>query len=156
MEFAKYYDVSKLVDNMIEKQEIDSYPSGTEKFEGVYICADTNDFWICRITKGYNTEFEEDEGKYLVERNKISIYDVMDKLHELYGKELPLFLAGESQFHRKNNVHEYFKEFDETSIARVVILLDDEDNLSNWDYFDADSLQEAITEIDGGFGILQL
>ena len=84
MEFAKYYNVSNLVEEMQKAEEIDCYPTDNDKFEGVYVCMDTNDFWISRINKGYNEEYEREDGKYLVERNKISIYDVMDKLHELY------------------------------------------------------------------------
>lgn len=91
MEFAKYYNVSNLVEEMKKAEEIDGYPTGDDKFEGVYVCMDTNDFWISRINKGYNEEYEREDGKYLVERNKISIYDVMDKLHELYSKKLPDF-----------------------------------------------------------------
>ena len=33
MEFAKYYNVSDIVDNMIENEEIDCYPTGEDKFE---------------------------------------------------------------------------------------------------------------------------
>ena len=72
MEYAKYYDVSKLVDEMQEKEEIYSYPVGDDKFKGVYVCMDTKDFWISRILKGYNEKYEENENTYLVERNKIS------------------------------------------------------------------------------------
>ena len=71
MEFAKYYNVSDIVDNMMEKKEIDSYPTGEDKFLGVYVCEDSNDFWISRILKGYNEEYERDDNMYLVERNKI-------------------------------------------------------------------------------------
>lgn len=38
---------------------------------------------------------------------------------------------------------------------RAVILLDDYDGLSNWDYYEVDSLEEAIYIIDGGYGILR-
>lgn len=51
MEFAKYYDVSKIVEEMQEKEEIDCYPTGNDKFEGVYVCMDTKNFWISRILK---------------------------------------------------------------------------------------------------------
>lgn len=88
MEFAKYYDVSKIVDDMQTKEEIYGYPTGEDKFIGIYVCMDTNDFWICRILKGYNEEYEQDENMYLVERNKFSIYDVMDKLYDQFGKRL--------------------------------------------------------------------
>ena len=54
MEFAKYYNASNLVEEMQKAEEIDCYPTDNDKFEGVYVCMDTNDFWISRINKGYN------------------------------------------------------------------------------------------------------
>ena len=156
MEFAKYYNVSDIVDDMIKNEEIDCYPTGEDKFEGVYVCMDTNDFWISRINKGYNEEYEEDENKYLVERNKISIYDVMDKLHEMYGKKLPEFKEDEIFYIQKNKVHDYLRKFSTLNIIKAVIILDDYDGLSNWDCCEADSLEEAIEIIDGGYGILKI
>lgn len=156
MEFAKYYDANKLIDEMIEDNEIDCYPTGNDKFEGVYVCMDTNDFWISRITKGYNEEYEPEEGKYLVERNKISIYNVMDKLHEMYKKKLPVFKETDLQYEMKNKCHDYFRKFKAKDIIKAVVLLDDFDGLSNWDCCEADSLDDAIEIVDGGFGILPL
>ena len=152
MEFAEYYDVSKIVDEMQIKEEIYCYPTDDNKFAGVYVCMDTNDFWISRILKGYN---EEDENMYLVERNKISIYDVMDKLYELSGKRLPEFKESEMSFEQKNKAHNYFRRFKAIDIIKAVIILDDEDGLSNWDCCEAESLDEAIKIIDGGYGILK-
>ncbi len=67
MEFAKYYNVSNLVEEMQKLEEIDCYPTDNGKFEGVYICMDTNDFWISRINKGYNEEYEPDFIKFYEE-----------------------------------------------------------------------------------------
>ena len=134
MEFAKYYDVSKIVDEMQEKEEINCYPIGDNKFKGVYVCMDTNDFWISRILKGYNEEYEQDENLYLVERNKFSIYDVMYKLYEQFDKKYPTFKENELSYMRKNKVHNYLKKFDTKDIIKTVIILDDEDGLSNWDH----------------------
>lgn len=156
MEFAKYYNVSNLIEDMQKAEEIDCYPSDNDKFEGVYVCMDTNDFWICRINKGYNEEYDKEDGKYLVERNKISIYDVMDKLCELYSKKLPDLKKNDLQFEIKNKCHNYLKRFKAKDICKAVILLDDYDGLSNWDCYEADSLEEAIEIIDGGYGILPL
>lgn len=150
MEFAKYYNVSKLVEEMQKAEEIDCYPTGNNKFEGVYVCMDTNDFWISRISKGYNKEYERENGKYLVERNKISIYDVMDKLNELHSKKLPSFNG------YKKICHDCLKKFKTKDICKAVIFLDDYDELSNWDCCEADSLEEAIEIINGGYGILPL
>lgn len=155
MEFAKYYNVSDIVDNMIKNEEIDCYPTGEEKFDGVYVCMDTNDFWISRINKGYNEDYEKDENKYLVERNKIDIYDVMDKLHELHGKKLPDFNEYIGHMQKRNAVKRYISQHGTLNIIKAVIILDDEDGLSNWDCCEADSLEEAVEIIDGGYGILR-
>ena len=156
MKFAKYYDVSNLVADMQKAEEIDCYPTDDDKFEGVYVCMDTNNFWISRINKGYDEEYEKNDEKYLIERNKISIYDVMDKLHELYSKKLPYFKETDLQFEMKNKCHDYLKKFKTKDICKAVILLDDYDGLSNWDCYEADSLDEAIEIIDDGYGILPL
>lgn len=157
MEFAKYYNVTKLVDEMIKKNEIDSYPiEEKDKFVGVYVCMDTNDFWISRISKDLNEDYDYEEGIYLVERNKISVYDIMDKLHEMFKKPLPEFSGKELSYQMKNKCHDYFKRFKTKDICRAVIMLDDWDGLSNWDNCEAESLEDAIDIIDGGFGILPL
>lgn len=155
MEFAKYYDVSKIVDDMQTKEEIYDYPTGDDKYKGIYVCMDTNDFWICRILKGYNEDYEQDENMYLVERNKISIYDVMDKLYDQFGKRLPKFKENELSYVQKNKAHDYFGKFKSKDIIKAVIILDDEDGLTNWDCSEAESLEEAIGIIDGGYGILK-
>jgi hypothetical protein len=156
MEFAKYYNVSEIVEKMQENEEIYCYPTGDSKFLGVYVCYDTNDFWISRINKGYNENYEEDDNKYLVERNKISIYDVMDRLHDIYDRKLPKFFEKDSSVTRKNKVHRYLDGFFTKDIVKTVIILDDEDGLSNWDCCETDSLQEAIDVIDDGYGILEI
>lgn len=150
MRFAKYYNVTKLVNEMTEKNEIDSYPTKEDdKFVGVYVCMDTNDFWISRINKDVNENYDYEEGTYLVERNKFDICAVADKLFELYKKRLPTTL-------NKNICHNYFDKFKAKDICRAVIMLDDCDGLSNWDNCEAESLADAIDIIDGGFGILPL
>lgn len=156
MEFAKYYNVSNLIEDMQKAKEIDCYPTDNDKFEGVYVCMDTNDFWISRILKGYNEKYERDDNMHLVERNKIDIYDVMDKLHELHGKKLPDFNEYIGHMQKRNAVKRYISQHGTLNIIKAVIILDDEDGLSNWDCCKADSLEEAVEIIDGGYGILPL
>ena len=154
MKFAKYYNSNTIVKKMIEQEEIRGYPSGnSNSFEGIYVCMDTNDFWISRINKGYNENYEKDDTKYLIERNRFSIYDVADKLHNMFGKSIPQVKESNSPFERKNVIHSYFNKFTPQQIIRAVIALDDEDGLSNWDCCETNSLEEAIRIIDGGFGI---
>lgn len=149
MRFAKYYNVTKLVDDMQKREEIDSYPTGeNDKFVGVYVCMDTNDFWISKISKDLNKDYDREEGTYLIERNKFSIFDVADKLFELYEKRLPMTL-------NKNTCHRYFNRFEAKDICRAVIMLDDWDGCT-WDNCEAESLEAAVDIIDGGYGILPL
>lgn len=110
MEFAKYYDVSNIVEDMMNKKEVDCYPTGEDKYKGVYVCEDSNDFWISRILKGYNEEYEKDDDMYLVERNKIDIYEVMYKLHELYGKKLPNFNEYVGNIQKRNAIKRYITQ----------------------------------------------
>ena len=56
---------------------------------------------------------------------------------------------------QKNKVHDYLRKFSTLNIIKAVIILDDYDGLSNWDCCEADSLEEAIDIIDGGYGILK-
>ena len=150
MEFAKYYNVTKLVDDMQKKEEIDVYPTEEKnKFVGVYVCMDTNDYWISRISKNLNNDYEYEEGIYLIERNKIDIYVVADKLSKLYNKELPIPL-------NKHTCHRFFDRFRTRHICKAVILLDNEDGLSNWDNYEAESWEDAIDMLDAGYGILPL
>ena len=88
MEFIRYYNVTKLVDDMQVKKEIDSYlTEENDKFVDVYVCMDTNDFWISRISKDVSEDYYYKEGVYLIGRNKIDIFDVAYKLFELYKKQ---------------------------------------------------------------------
>ena len=78
MKYAKYYNVSSFVEKMTENGEV-AYPTGDDRYLGIYVCMDTNDFWISRILKGYDEEYEKNPDKYLVERNKFSNEDVVEK-----------------------------------------------------------------------------
>ena len=47
------------------------------------------------------------------------------------------------------------RKFKTKDIIKAVIILDDEDGLTNWDCCEAESLEEAIQVIGGGYGILK-
>lgn len=63
-EFAKYTEVTDLA--------LKLRPSYLEEgYTRFFICPDVWDYWFVRILKGYNEDYEEEEGSYLLERNKI-------------------------------------------------------------------------------------
>lgn len=155
MEFAKYHNATNFVKEMVSNKEILGYPyDGKDNFdyEGIYVCLDTNDVWICRILNGYDENYEKSDG-YLVERNKFDIFTVADKLEELYEIPIPTFSS--NSFVNVRKIKSYIDNFSAENIIKAVILLDDEDGLSNWDVCEAYTLEEAIDIIDGGFGILE-
>ena len=62
-EFAKYYDVTEFA-----KHHNPQY----NDFEKIYVCVDVTDYWVARIVKDTNEEYETEEGTFLVERNMIA------------------------------------------------------------------------------------
>ena len=61
LEFGKYTDIT----NFAEKVN----PEMFKTYQKVYICPDTNNWWVAMIQEGYNEDYEECPGMYLVERN---------------------------------------------------------------------------------------
>lgn len=110
-EYAKYTDVTELAFEMNPLYAENGYVK-------VFMCEDTKVFWISRVLKGFDEEYEHDENSYLVERKRIDKFDRIEKL----------------------------------SVGKAKRLLKS-DELENWDYYQFDSLEEAIESIDGGYGL---
>jgi hypothetical protein len=70
-EFAKYTEITEFV----RKVRPELFKQGYIRF---FICPDVLDFWLCRILKDTNEEYETEEGTFLLERDKIA----MDKKGE--------------------------------------------------------------------------
>lgn len=149
MIFAKYYDVTDFTKKMVQYGAIDYE---INNYEGIYVCKDTLDFWICRILKGYNEEYDEDENSYLVERDKFSIYDVLEKMEENLDN-INLMPKFSSNVALKNKIHDTLDKFSTREIIKTVLMLDNIEGYSNYDCVAADSLEEAIEMIDDRFGI---
>lgn len=111
--FGKYVDVTQFAKSLVDEGvEYDGYKEPTK----VYVCRDTNNWWISIITEGLNEDYEEDEGAVLIERNNIYLDDA--KTHR-----------GVVRAHAKNG-------------------------WEGWDSYQADSLEDAIEVVDGGYGIV--
>lgn len=61
LEFGKYTDIT----NFAKKVN----PEMFNTYQKVYICPDTNNWWVARIQEGYDEDYEECPGMYLIERN---------------------------------------------------------------------------------------
>lgn len=145
MKFAQYYNVTKRVTELVIEGKMESYDGS---HLGVYICEDTHDFWICRILEGYNEEYELEEGKWLVERNKIDKFDVIQFAME--NEKLEEFEVLDR--HARDIAVDMLEDKD---LIDIVILMDDENGLENWDLVECDSLEECVDSIDGGYGIVE-
>lgn len=117
LEFGKYTDIT----NFAKKVN----PSMYDIYEKVYICPDTNNWWVSCIQEGVDEDYEECPGMYLVERNNPDYPK---------GEKLPnMVLTSPERF--------------------VKQVLEDWDG-SCWDNYEAGSLEEAIDVVDGGWGII--
>lgn len=147
MEFAKYYNITKTLNKMIEEKKLDCYTK--DYCQGLFICMDTHDFWLCRILEGYNEEFEQEEGKFLIERNKIDKYDFIEFVKEKINDD--------SEINNRQNRDYYIdKCLNLNTIIENLIFMDDDNGLESWDNYKTDSYEEAIDIIDGEYGIIQL
>jgi len=147
MIFAKYYNVISVLNEMLEEEnKLFSYQK--DYCQGLYICMDTHDFWICRILEGYNEEFEQEEGSWLVERNKIDKYDLLEFIQQDDEDKLEI-----TSRHSRDVAIDSFEVKD---LIKYVILYDDDKGLEGWDNTQCDGLDECIKVIDGGFGIIEL
>lgn len=146
MEFARYYNVTDKLNKMLEDNKLSSYTK--DYCKGLYICMDTHDFWISRILDGYNSEYEKEDGKWLVERNKIDKYDFCEFLKEQKKDDSEI----KDRWTRDYYIDECFPIND---IIETLILMDDDKGLENWDTYECYSHNEAIEVIDGGFGIIE-
>lgn len=149
IEFAKYYNVTSVLNSLLKKEgKLISYTK--DYCEGVYICMDTHDFWVSRILKDMNEEYEEEKGTYLIERNKIDKYSLIDYMNDIDTSEEKWEATD------RKELHYIFSNLPINELIKYVILYDDDQGLENWDNIECDSLEEAIETIDGGFGIIEI
>jgi hypothetical protein len=146
VKFAKYYNVTGLVKKMIEQGKLDCYSDCIDSLAGVYICSDIRDFWIARINKELNDEYEEEDGVYLIERNKIDNWDVIEKVGEVFNKSTP-------RQYTRMDMHNFINDASERMLFESVLMIDDFNGLENWDNYQCDGLEEAIETIADIYGI---
>jgi hypothetical protein len=63
-EFAKFTEVTDFAFRVNTEYKESGYTR-------IFICSDTNDFWLARVLKNYGEDYEEIEGSYILEREKI-------------------------------------------------------------------------------------
>lgn len=64
--FAQYTEIT----DYVHKLKPESKDEGFVRF---FICPDVWDYWFIRILEGYNEDYEQEEGSYIMERNKIEM-----------------------------------------------------------------------------------
>lgn len=148
MEFAKYYNVTNKLNEMLERTEQVLFSYQKDSYKSLFICSDTHDFWISRILEGYNEDFEQEEGKWLVERNKIDKYDFISFIEESHKQDLKVI--------DRPSRDVVIECLDDNFIIENLILMDDDNGLEGWDNCECNSYNEAVEVIDGGFGIIEL
>jgi len=99
------------------------YDAEYDQYEKVFLCVDTWDFWIARILKGWAND---DEEGYIEDEDNYLVERInIAKVEKMDGIE---------------------------SLMEIHAVLKD-DFFENYDTYDADSLEDAIEILDGGYGI---
>lgn len=112
LKFAKATDITEFA--------IEQYPETYEGYEKIFIVPDVRDCHILRILKGYGEGYEQEQGSYILEWQKIAKFNNMKIDHPV----------------QLNNI----------------LKKDDGGNYMYKVYY---SLDEAIAQVDGGFGVMQ-
>lgn len=146
MEYAKYYNATNIAKEMFKNKELNDYTE--ENLKGVFVCNDSNDFWICRLLEGYNDEYEKVDGLWLIERNKINKFDLLSYIEE---KENKNFCVS-----NKRELHEVLSKLNVKHIIKTVIKMDDNECLMNWDNKECLSYEECIEVLEDGNEILKI
>lgn len=143
MEFGKYYNVTEKVNQMVNDNKLCGYSENN--YKGVFICMDTHVFWVARILKGYNSDYETQDDCWLIERNKIDKYELIQYVEK---DNADIATRQERDYFIKNCMS--LKD-----IIENLLLMDDEKCLENWDNYECDSYDEAVNVLDDGFGIIE-
>ena len=134
MKFAKYYDVTTIMHEEYKKAG----------YSNIYICQDVTDYHIIRVLPNHNEDFEYEEGKFLVEMENISIWELLESYDE------------DSTGLNKNDIHDMLEMENDKSIFEHIMRIDCEDHgMENYDIEEVESLEEAEKIVDGGFGIIR-
>lgn len=83
LEYYKAYDITCKLDELIEAGAMTRYTKG--KYKCVIVYADINDLWIHRVIEDCNKAYEEETGKWLVERVRVAKHDLCGYIKELKG-----------------------------------------------------------------------
>lgn len=145
MEFAKYYHVTKTMNKMINDDLLYSHKGS--RIKEIYICRDTNDMWVARIYENLNSDFDYEEGCYLLEREKIDLYELIDFIGEI---EDTYYIITS-----KYLGNSFIDDMDDKKMIRYVLQYCDENGLEGWDNREYSSMEDIVGDIDGGYGIIE-
>ncbi len=70
-EFAKFTEVTSLAHEVNSEYRKNNYTR-------IFLCPDVKNIWIVRILEGFNEDYREEEGGFIIERNKI--HDVIPRM----------------------------------------------------------------------------
>ena len=74
LEFGKYVEVT------IKAKSL--FPNDYGDYEKIFIFKDVKNNWVARILKGYNSEYEKVNSKWLIEINKVKKKTILGILKE--------------------------------------------------------------------------
>lgn len=107
LKFARYTDVTAFAKKVNPEYEKQNY-------QKVLVYLDTFDYWVVRILKDINEDYEKQDGVFLLDRDKVEKENKSDKLNIKTLEDLLI-----------NDEFENYDTFQRNSLDELMELLDD-------------------------------
>ena len=150
MKIFKNYNGTKIMEE--NKKKLFSY-ADDESIIGVYVSMDIFYAHVYRIVKGYNEEYEKEDGTYLIEQENIHKSDVVEKILKLRGRS-PLTVK--KVISNRIEVNKIINNATPKEVIWAALSLDNDNGLETYRVYECHSLEDAIELIDDGYGIIEI
>ncbi|XZH78569.1 hypothetical protein ACSW8S_17030 (plasmid) [Clostridium perfringens] len=122
--FLKILNVTERLD-VLDKMGI-SLDYKNNNYKEVYITNDVNDIWVYRVLEDTNSDYEYEEGTYLIERECID----KNELVEFMKKNID---GNDNVVLSKEDICSYLKNASTGDIVDSILIIDSENCFENWD-----------------------
>lgn len=127
MEYGKYYEVTSLVNTLIQKKEL---PKLQNTVHRIFVTMELFDISVVKIHKDINYRLEESPGTWMVEKNKISHKSIMRYLQKNHPNEDIYALMEDDE-----NINSYLQ---------CILKRESEGNPDDWEKENYSSLNEIL------------
>lgn len=140
------YDLTECFTNKVINKEI----VGANYEHGYFVCRDVWDIHVYRVLSDTNSDFETEEGTWLVEQNDIRYNKFVDFLEEIGIISNRLVY---NHLDEREMLDKLLRQLSLKTILHAIILYDYDSGFENYDNEEFSSHASCIEAIDDGYGI---